>query len=1073
MRLHHATGLLAAALALATSCVDVKSTSPGKPAAVSAMPDGPRIASAQLPPVRISEFHYDNALTDVDEKIEISGPAGTSLVGWQIVRYNGNSASRAPYTTPAVTVPLPAAIPATPNCGTRGVAVITFASNGLQNGGSTVTGTDDPDGFALVNDAGVVVEFLSYEGSFVALSGPAAGMTSVDVGVRELGNEPSTPVVTSIKRDGAGVWTGPGTATSPNLSTFGVCNDNDEPPPPQEVDHVTIAPASATVTVGATQQFTASAFDASNNPVAGATFTWTSSEPLTASPDAAGLVSTFLTGSVTITATTPNGKSGAATLQINEVTPPSLPDTRFSEIHYDNSGTDANEAIEIEGPAGTDLAGWSIALYDGTGGTVYNTLALTGTIAARCDGRGVLFFTYPVNGIQNGAPDGLALVNAGGEVVEFLSYEGTFTPAAGPAAGRLSVDLGVLEPGTTSATFSLQRNADGTWIGPLASGFGRCTSEGPAPAPNGITFTGRLATDPPLPVGFEDQIFPTERDGATNQVITTTFTFTSETPDLGTIDANGVMHALAPGTAIFRATAADGVSATFSQAIVVATASTTALYGNNTEFGDPTDSDASDDFIVRRPQYTASYSHVRNTPNWVAYDLDVTHFGSEVDRCDCFTHDPALPPNFAHLTTADYTGAGAFAGFGIDRGHLARSFDRTSAPLDNAFTYYLSNIIPQAADLNQGPWAQMENFLGDLARSQNKEVYIVAGVAGNKGSVKGEGKIIVPAQVWKVAVIVPHDQGLADVHSASDVQIIAVIAPNDPGVRNLDWHVWETTVDAVEALSGYDLLSLLPDQVEIQVESRTQPPSAALDGPYTGSEGSSVAMSGAASTDPDGDALTYAWSFGDGSSGSGASLTHTYAQDGNYSVTLTVTDVRGLSSTVTSSATIGNVAPSVSIGAVGPALLPGETFTGSGSFTDPGADSWSASIDYGDGAPSAALGLGSKTFSLSHTYMAAGSFTVVVRVSDDDVTSSQSTTVTVMSAVQALQIVLDLCPESSLDNKLDAAQKQLAKGNTAAAVDQLRQFLADLDAKVANGRVSASQAATMRAMVLRVIASIS
>ena len=86
-----------------------------------------------------------------------------------------------------------------------------------------------------------------------------------------------------------------------------------------------------------------------------------------------------------------------------------------------------------------------------------------------------------------------------------------------------------------------------------------------------------------------------------------------------------------------------------------------------------------------------------------------------------------------------------FHGYGIDRGHLARSFDRTSASLDNAFTFYFTNIVPQAADLNQGPWAIMENDLGDLARLQNKEVYIIAGVAGNKGTVKNEGKIVIPA----------------------------------------------------------------------------------------------------------------------------------------------------------------------------------------------------------------------------------------------------------------------------------------------------------------------------------------
>ena len=123
-----------------------------------------------------------------------------------------------------------------------------------------------------------------------------------------------------------------------------------------------------------------------------------------------------------------------------------LPATRFAELHYDNTGTDTGEAIEIEGPAGTDLTGWSIVLYDGNGGAVYNTKALTGTIPATCDTRGVAVFTYPTNGIQNGSPDGMALVDNSGAVVEFLSYEGTFTAVGGAANGRTSVDIIASEP---------------------------------------------------------------------------------------------------------------------------------------------------------------------------------------------------------------------------------------------------------------------------------------------------------------------------------------------------------------------------------------------------------------------------------------------------------------------------------------------------------------------------------------------------------------------------------------------------------------------------------------------------
>jgi hypothetical protein len=89
----------------------------------------------------------------------------------------------------------------------------------MQNGSSAQTGID-PDGFALVDPSGAVVEFLSYEGSFTAAAppagGPAAGLTSLDVGIRESG-EPVSPRVSSLSRDAGGVWSGPA------LNTFGAC----------------------------------------------------------------------------------------------------------------------------------------------------------------------------------------------------------------------------------------------------------------------------------------------------------------------------------------------------------------------------------------------------------------------------------------------------------------------------------------------------------------------------------------------------------------------------------------------------------------------------------------------------------------------------------------------------------------------------------------------------------------------------------------------------------------------------------------------------------------------------------
>src|SRR5512145_530282 len=58
----------------------------------------------------------------------------------------------------------------------------------------------------------------------------------------------------------------------------------------------------------------------------------------------------------------------------------------INEIHYDNTGTDAGEAIEIAGPAGTDLTGWSIILYNGSDRSAYSTTTLSGLIPNQQNG---------------------------------------------------------------------------------------------------------------------------------------------------------------------------------------------------------------------------------------------------------------------------------------------------------------------------------------------------------------------------------------------------------------------------------------------------------------------------------------------------------------------------------------------------------------------------------------------------------------------------------------------------------------------------------------------------------------
>ncbi|HYU32388.1 MAG TPA: putative Ig domain-containing protein [Thermoanaerobaculia bacterium] len=95
----------------------------------------------------------------------------------------------------------------------------------------------------------------------------------------------------------------------------------------------------------------------------------------------------------------------------------------------------------------------------------------------------------------------------------------------------------------------------------------------------------------------------------------------------------------------------------------------------------------------------------------------------------------------------------------------------------------------------------------------------------------------------------------------------------------------------------------------VVIRPPNRPPTAILQGPSAVNAGQSVTFSGTGSFDPDGDVLIYAWSFGDGSSGSGPSVTHVYAGQGTFTVALTVTDPAGLSDTKTSQVTVSNAAP--------------------------------------------------------------------------------------------------------------------------------------------------------------------
>ncbi|HXI32565.1 MAG TPA: PKD domain-containing protein, partial [Gemmatimonadales bacterium] len=184
------------------------------------------------------------------------------------------------------------------------------------------------------------------------------------------------------------------------------------------------------------------------------------------------------------------------------------------------------------------------------------------------------------------------------------------------------------------------------------------------------------------------------------------------------------------------------------------------------------------------------------------------------------------------------------------------------------------------------------------------------------------------------------------------------------------------------------------------------PPTAQAGGPYSGAEGTAITFDGSGSSAAGGGILTYAWNFGDGTTASGVSPTHTYVDNGTYAVTLTVTDGSGLTSAAaTSTATISNVAPSVNAGSALSALT-GNPLSLSVTFSDLGAldGAWTYSINWGDGsAPTTGSATAqSVPITASHTYAAAGSDTIQVTVTDKDGgTGAGGTIATVVAANRA------------------------------------------------------------------------
>lgn len=318
---------------------------------------------------------------------------------------------------------------------------------------------------------------------------------------------------------------------------------------------------------------------------------------------------------------------------------------------------------------------------------------------------------------------------------------------------------------------------------------------------------------------------------------------------------------------------------------------------------------ATTNYLIARPQYALSYNNSTREPNWVSWNLTTADVGTS-GRSANFFQDTTLPAGFYQVLTTDYSGSG------YDRGHMCPSGDRTITDADNEATFFMTNMIPQSPDNNQGVWANFESECRSIAAA-GYEVLIISGPSGYAGATIASG-VAIAGYTWKIAVVVPVGSGTAVSRITSATRVIAIKIPNISGVRSTPWQNYITTAGQIETDTGYTFFTELPASVATALRAKIEG-AAPVGSPTitTQPTAQTAAVGGSAtfSVTATGDAtLTYQWSRDDVVLPSAQSATLTLssltaADAGNYSVV--VKNALGSATSVAVSLTITGLPPAI------------------------------------------------------------------------------------------------------------------------------------------------------------------
>lgn len=245
-------------------------------------------------------------------------------------------------------------------------------------------------------------------------------------------------------------------------------------------------------------------------------------------------------------------------------------------------------------------------------------------------------------------------------------------------------------------------------------------------------------------------------------------------------------------------------------------ASVQLLLGNPS--GATTDPSNRDNYLMLKPYFALSYNSTAGEPNWVSWQVTSADLGN-APRKQLFDSDSTLPAGFKVVSHQDYSGSG------FDRGHMCPHSDRAANEDMSYATFVMTNIIPQAPNVNQKAWAQLEMYSRDLAKRGN-HLYVISGPAGQGGrgskgaaDAVGRGKVVVPAECWKIIVVVPEGgDDLASINT--DTRVIAVDMPNDQDKVGEAWAGFRVSPAAIEQRTGYHFFSSVRSDVAAALRSK-------------------------------------------------------------------------------------------------------------------------------------------------------------------------------------------------------------------------------------------------------------